>query len=49
MPNDFPAWFRRRGYLHFDSPVKFESAQKLVTSPKRAELCSNGTSKAAHL
>lgn len=35
MPNDFPAWFRRRGYLHFDSPVKFETAQKLVTSPKR--------------
>lgn len=28
-------WFRSRGYLHFDSPVKFETAQKVVTSPKR--------------
>ncbi len=28
-------WFRARGYLHFDHPVKFETAQKVVTSPKR--------------
>lgn len=28
-------WFRLRGYLHFDHPVKFETAQKVVTSPKR--------------
>ena len=29
------AWFKRRGYLHFDSPVSFKKAQKLVNSPKR--------------
>lgn len=28
-------WFRSRGYLHFDRPVKFETAQKVVTSPRR--------------
>ncbi|MCZ4241090.1 antiviral reverse transcriptase Drt2 [Alteromonas macleodii] len=28
-------WFKRRGYLHFDSPVSFKKAQKLVNSPKR--------------
>ena len=35
MPNDEPPWFRLRGYLHFDSPVKAVTAQKLVTNPKR--------------
>jgi len=29
------AWFKRRGYLHFDSPVSFKKALKLVNSPKR--------------
>jgi RNA-directed DNA polymerase len=28
-------WFKRRGYLHFDSPVSFKTAQKLVNSPRR--------------
>lgn len=28
-------WYRSRHYLHFDPPVRFEQAQKLVTSPKR--------------
>jgi len=28
-------WFKSRGYLHFDSPVSFKTAQKLVNSPKR--------------
>lgn len=35
MHKNFPSWFRRRGYLHFDSPVKYETAQRLVTSPKK--------------
>jgi len=28
-------WFRSRGYLHFDAPVTFKTAQKLVMSPKK--------------
>lgn len=35
MQNKKHAWFRRRGYLHFDSPVSFKTAQKLVNSPAR--------------
>lgn len=35
MQNKKHAWFRHRGYLHFDSPVSFKTAQSLVNSPKR--------------
>lgn len=28
-------WFRLRGYIHFDSPVGYKTAQRLATSPKR--------------
>jgi len=28
-------WFKRRGYLHFDSPVSLSTATRLVTCPKR--------------
>lgn len=28
-------WYRSRGYLHFDCPISFESAKKIVTSPKK--------------
>lgn len=28
-------WYKKRGYLHFDSPVSFKKAQKLVNSPTR--------------
>ncbi|MFA3793169.1 antiviral reverse transcriptase Drt2 [Aliiglaciecola sp. SL4] len=35
MRNKKHPWFRSRGYLHFDSPVSFKTAQKLVNSPKR--------------
>jgi hypothetical protein len=27
-------WYRSRGYLHFDCPISFETAKKIVTSPK---------------
>lgn len=27
-------WYRSRGYLHFDRPISFETAKKIVTSPK---------------
>jgi hypothetical protein len=29
------AWFKKRGYLHFDAPVGFKTAQKLTNSPLR--------------
>lgn len=35
MSNDLPSWFRVRRYLHFDAPIKYETAEKLVTNPKR--------------
>lgn len=28
-------WFRSRGYLHFDRPISFDTAKKIVTSPKK--------------
>lgn len=28
-------WFRSRGYLHFDRQVSFQTAKKIVTSPKK--------------
>jgi len=28
-------WYRSRGYLHFDRPISFENAKKIVTSPKK--------------
>jgi RNA-directed DNA polymerase len=28
-------WFRTRGYLHFDRPISFTSAKKIVTNPKK--------------
>ena len=28
-------WYRKRGYIHFDSPVSFRTALKVVTSSKR--------------
>ena len=31
------AWFRQRGYLHFDRPVSFSFAHDYVTNPKRVE------------
>ncbi|WP_348827107.1 antiviral reverse transcriptase Drt2 [Halomonas sp. RT37] len=31
---DDACWFRRRNYLHFDSPVSFKKAEKLVTNPQ---------------
>ncbi|QEY25902.1 antiviral reverse transcriptase Drt2 [Neisseria zalophi] len=31
--NDYP-WFKKRGYLHFDSPMNEEQAYKLVSSPR---------------
>ncbi|WP_253273658.1 antiviral reverse transcriptase Drt2 [Collimonas arenae] len=30
-------WFRRRGYRHFDNPIGFATARKIVTSPHRVE------------
>lgn len=27
-------WYRKRGYIHFDSPVSFKTAHKVVTNPK---------------
>ena len=35
MPKNKHPWFKSRGYIHFDSPVGFKTAQKLVTSPFR--------------
>jgi RNA-directed DNA polymerase len=29
------AWFKKRGYLHFDAPVGFKTAQRLTNSPVR--------------
>lgn len=31
----YPKWFRRRGYIHFDRPVGFSTARRLVTDPNR--------------
>jgi RNA-directed DNA polymerase len=28
-------WYRSRGYLHFDQPISFDTAKKIVCSPKR--------------
>lgn len=28
-------WFRSRGYLHFDRPISFDTAKKIVCSPKK--------------
>ncbi len=28
-------WYRSRGYLHFDEPISFKSAQRIVTSAKK--------------
>ena len=32
MPKEKHPWFRRRGYLHFDTPVGLSSAESLVTN-----------------
>lgn len=34
MAKDEPAWYRRRGYLHFDAPIGVARASKLVNDPK---------------
>lgn len=34
MAKDEPAWYKRRGYLHFDAPIGVARASKLVKSPK---------------
>ena len=28
-------WYRARGYIHFDEPISFKKAQRIVTSPKK--------------
>ncbi|WP_268429150.1 hypothetical protein, partial [Aeromonas caviae] len=33
MMNSENQWFRSRGYLHFDSPVKLRKACQIVKSP----------------
>ncbi|WP_445153231.1 hypothetical protein [Aeromonas hydrophila] len=33
MDNAENKWFRSRGYLHFDAPVKLENAKKIVKFP----------------
>lgn len=35
MDKSTPPWFRNRRYLHFDRPVGFNLAQRIVTSPTR--------------
>ncbi len=35
MPPKKHPWYRKRGYIHFDSPVSYRTAQKVVTSPRR--------------
>ncbi|MCC4264116.1 reverse transcriptase/maturase family protein [Oceanimonas baumannii] len=32
-----PAWYRRRGYLHFDLPISLKKATNLVTNPSLVE------------
>ncbi|MBW3799364.1 hypothetical protein GPK29_24240 [Aeromonas hydrophila] len=34
MLNSNDRWFRSRGYLHFDAPVKLRKARKIVSSPE---------------
>jgi RNA-directed DNA polymerase len=34
MPSKHP-WYRPRHYLHFDSPIGYKRARRVVTSPKR--------------
>lgn len=34
MLNSNNQWFRSRGYLHFDTPVKLRKASKIVSSPE---------------
>lgn len=34
MAKDEPAWYKRRGYLHFDAPIGVARASKLVKDPK---------------
>ncbi|GGB01988.1 antiviral reverse transcriptase Drt2 [Agarivorans gilvus] len=33
MTTKIPEWYRRRGYLHFDLPIAYKNAYKLVTNP----------------
>lgn len=35
MPFKHPAWYRSRGYLHFDLPIGYRKAKAIVTSPER--------------
>lgn len=35
MSNDASTWFRKRKYLHFDSPISEKAAKKLVLNPER--------------
>ncbi|HEY9135570.1 MAG TPA: hypothetical protein VIM85_07235, partial [Pseudomonadales bacterium] len=37
MPNNYPSWYRRRGYLHFDLPLGFKKAKAVATNPKHVE------------
>lgn len=32
-----PDWYRRRGYLHFDTPIGREAANALVSNPERVK------------
>lgn len=34
MKENTEDWFKRRGYIHFDSPISFKTAQKLVKNKK---------------
>lgn len=34
MTSKKPQWYRSRGYLHFDLPVSYKKAYKLVTNPE---------------
>ena len=34
MLNSNNQWFRSRGYLHFDAPIKLSKASKIVSSPE---------------
>src|SRR5690554_4131883 len=35
MNKNNQSWFRKRGYLHFDSPISIQRAESIVKSPER--------------